>query len=94
VPVWIQDVWVLNPGASEYSLPNEAAGPDYMLLWSQVLEGEDGLGDFDFAFFAGHARGRLTSQSPRGRWRHYVMLHARIDRILSSRADPTLARLN
>lgn len=49
----IQDVWVLNPGAREFSLPGDAGGPDYMLMWSQVLEGEDGGGAFDFAYFTG-----------------------------------------
>ena len=49
----IQDSWVLNPAAKEFSLPGDAGGPDYMLMWSQVLEGEDGLGTFDFAYFTG-----------------------------------------
>ena len=41
----IQDVWALNPGTNtkDFSLPSGALGPDYMLMWSQVLEGEDGL---------------------------------------------------
>ena len=30
-----------------------AAGADYMLMWTTVLEGPDGLGDFDFVYFAG-----------------------------------------
>jgi hypothetical protein len=49
----IHDVWILNPGAKEFSLPSEALGPDYMWMWSQVLESEDGLGAFDFAYFTG-----------------------------------------
>jgi hypothetical protein len=49
----VQDVWVLNPGATQFSLPSNAVGPDYMFMWSQVLEAEDGLGAFDFAYFTG-----------------------------------------
>src|SRR5262249_36634933 len=51
----VQDVWVLNPGAKEFSLPSDAGGPDYMLMWSPVLAGEDGLGAVDFAYFTGPA---------------------------------------
>ncbi|WP_051387141.1 hypothetical protein [Bradyrhizobium sp. ARR65] len=51
----VRDVWVLNPGAKEFSLPGGAGGPDYMLMWSQVLEGEDGLGAFDFVYFTGRS---------------------------------------
>jgi hypothetical protein len=49
----VRDAWVLNPGAKEFSFPGGAGGPDYMLMWSQVLEGEDGLGAFDFVYFTG-----------------------------------------
>jgi hypothetical protein len=49
----IADVWVLNPGEKQFSLPAGAGGPEYMLMWSQVLEGEDGLGAFDFVYFTG-----------------------------------------
>jgi hypothetical protein len=48
-----RDVWVLNPGASDFSLPAEANGADYVWMWTQVLEGADGLGAFDFVYFAG-----------------------------------------
>ncbi len=31
-----------------------ASGADYMYMWTQILEGKDGLGeDFDFFYFAG-----------------------------------------
>jgi len=46
-------VWVLNPGIPEANIPN-GSGADYMLMWTQVLEGRDGLGeDFDFVYFVG-----------------------------------------
>jgi hypothetical protein len=46
-------VWVLNPGVPEANIPN-GSGADYMLMWTQVLEGRDGLGeDFDFVYFVG-----------------------------------------
>jgi hypothetical protein len=48
-------VWVLNTGA-EGNLPEGASGPDYMYMWTQVLEGRGGLGeDFDFFYFTGPA---------------------------------------
>jgi hypothetical protein len=45
-------IWVLNPGTLEADLP-KGTGADYMLMWATLLEGADGLGDFDFVFFAG-----------------------------------------
>jgi hypothetical protein len=46
-------VWLLNPGGSEANIPN-GSGADYMLMWTQVLEGKGGLGeDFDFVYFVG-----------------------------------------
>jgi hypothetical protein len=46
-------VWVLNPGTADANLPN-GSGADYMLMWTSILEGRDGLGeDLDFAYFAG-----------------------------------------
>jgi hypothetical protein len=52
-------VWVLDP-AVEGSKPDgsslfgEATGADYMYMWTQVLQGEQGLGeDFDFIYFTG-----------------------------------------
>ena len=46
--------WMLNPGAKDWSLPDNATGADYMLMWTRVLEGSDGLGsDFDFVYFVG-----------------------------------------
>ena len=48
------DAWVLNPGATQVSLPQGASGADYMLMWTKVLEGRTGLGeDFDFVYFVG-----------------------------------------
>ena len=45
-------VWVLDPGSAE-PLPN-GSGADYMLMWTEVLEGPSGLGeDLDFVYFAG-----------------------------------------
>ena len=45
-------VYVLNPGTRDADLPG-GAGADYMLMWTTLLEGPDGLGDFDFVYFAG-----------------------------------------
>ena len=46
-------VWVLNPGTLDANLPN-GTGADYMLMWTSILEGRDGLGeDLDFVYFAG-----------------------------------------
>jgi len=46
-------VWILNPGVPEANIPN-GSGADYMLMWTQVLEGEGGLGeDLDFVYFVG-----------------------------------------
>ena len=47
-------VWVLNPAMAEANLPKGSSGADYMLMWTSILEGADGLGqDFDFVYFAG-----------------------------------------
>ena len=45
-------VWILNPGTLEADLP-KGTGADYMAMWVSLLEGADGLGDFDFVVFAG-----------------------------------------
>jgi len=45
-------IYVLNPGTPEADLP-KGTGADYMLMWTTLLEGADGLGDFDFVYFAG-----------------------------------------
>jgi hypothetical protein len=53
--------WLLNTanpfGKDEKDaspLPNNASGADYMLMWTRVLEGANGLSpDFDFVYFAG-----------------------------------------
>jgi hypothetical protein len=49
-------VWVLDPG--KYQLPDvdgrAAGGGDYMVMWTEVLGGEDGAGrDFDMYHFTG-----------------------------------------
>jgi hypothetical protein len=46
-------VWILNPAVGDAELPRAAGGADYMAMWVSVLEGADGLGDFDFVVFAG-----------------------------------------
>ena len=45
-------IYVLNPGTLDADLP-KGGGADYMLMWTALLEGPDGLGDFDFVYFAG-----------------------------------------
>jgi hypothetical protein len=50
--------WVLNPTARDADLPTiagvRAGQAEYMLMWTRVLEGPNGLGeDFDFVYFAG-----------------------------------------
>ena len=45
-------VWVLNPTTPDADLSN-GTGADYMAMFASVLEGPDGLGDFDFVVFAG-----------------------------------------
>jgi hypothetical protein len=46
-------VYVLNPGTPDADLPKGAGGSEYMVMWTAVLEGADGMGDFDAAYFAG-----------------------------------------
>jgi hypothetical protein len=46
-------IFVLNPGTKEADLPRGSTGADYMLMWTSLLEGADGLGEFDFVYFAG-----------------------------------------
>jgi len=54
-------VWILNPGAKDFALPDGARGPEYMLMWTKVLEGDSGLGkDFAILFIS---QGRPTSRS-------------------------------
>jgi hypothetical protein len=46
--------WLLNPASEQVLLPQSATGSDYMLMWTQVLGGDDGWGrDFDFVYFVG-----------------------------------------
>ena len=49
-----EQVFVLNPGTSDADLPKGASGADYMLMWTTVIEGPNGLGeDLDFVYFVG-----------------------------------------
>ena len=45
-------LYVLNPGTLDADLP-KGTGSDYLLMWTTLLEGQDGLGEFDFVYFAG-----------------------------------------
>jgi hypothetical protein len=52
------NAWALNPGSkeSDLTLPSGVRGTndDYMLMWTQILEGPSGMGDdFDFVYFVG-----------------------------------------
>jgi len=49
----VKAAWLLNTAAPEVSLPQGATGPEYMLMWTKVLEGSSGLGDLDFVYFTG-----------------------------------------
>ncbi|UFZ08072.1 hypothetical protein LQG66_18045 [Bradyrhizobium ontarionense] len=49
----VHAAWLLNTAGTTVTLPPGAAGADYMLMWTNVLEGSSGLGDFDFVYFAG-----------------------------------------
>ena len=46
-------VYVLNPATPDADLPRGAGGAEYMVMWTAVLEGADGAGEFDAAYFAG-----------------------------------------
>jgi hypothetical protein len=46
-------VYVLDPTTPDADLPKGAGGTEYMVMWTAVLEGADGMGDFDAAYFAG-----------------------------------------
>lgn len=48
-----EHMFLFNPVTPEADLPRSAGGADYMLMWTSLLEGVDGLGEFDFAYFAG-----------------------------------------
>ena len=49
-----EQIFVLNPGGGESDLPKGASGADYMLMWTTLLEGPNGLGeDIDFVYFVG-----------------------------------------
>ena len=47
------DIFVFNPATPDADLPRGAGGTEYMVMWTAVLEGADGTGDFDGAYFAG-----------------------------------------
>ena len=46
-------LYVFNPANPDADLPRGATGNEYMVMWTAVLEGADGMGDFDAAYFAG-----------------------------------------
>jgi hypothetical protein len=46
-------IYVLDPTTPDADLPRAAGGAEYMVMWTAVLEGADGMGDFDGAYFAG-----------------------------------------
>lgn len=46
-------VYVFNPATPDADLPRGSTGAEYMVMWTAVLEGADGMGDFDAAYFAG-----------------------------------------
>jgi hypothetical protein len=86
----IRSSWLLNPAAAEVSLPRGATGADYMLMWTQVFEGDSGAGeDFDFVYFVGpSAFARHFGLTGRG---DMDALDAAYDDLLKS--DPGLARV-
>jgi len=45
--------YVLNPASLDADLPKGSTGADYMLMFVTLMEGTNGLGDFDFVYFAG-----------------------------------------
>ncbi len=45
-------IFVLNPATPDADLP-KGSGAEYMLMWTTLLEGLDGFGEFDFVYFAG-----------------------------------------
>jgi hypothetical protein len=49
-----KSTWMLNTADDNVALARTASGADYMLMWTRVLEGADGLApDFDFVYFVG-----------------------------------------
>jgi hypothetical protein len=82
--------WLLNTAAKENVLPAAAKGPDYMLMWTRVLEGDDGFGrDFDFIYFTGPSDfGRFFSLDGRADME-------RLERFYDDHAksDPDLAKI-
>jgi len=84
-------VWILNPGAKGFALPDGARGPEYMLMWTKVLEGDGGLGkDFDFVYFAGPSDfARVFSLGGRGDMQKIEKYYGRV-----SRTDPELKKVD
>ena len=74
--------WLLNTAGKDFALPDGATGADYMLMWTRVLEGNDGLGrDFDFVYFTGPSDfGRYFAFDRRGDM-------AKLDRFYDSHAE-------
>ena len=49
-----RSMYLLNPGTEAGDKMAGASGADFMYMWTQILEGNAGLGeDFDFFYFAG-----------------------------------------
>ncbi|MEO8485864.1 MAG: hypothetical protein ABI585_05935, partial [Betaproteobacteria bacterium] len=46
-------LFVFNPANPDADLPRGSTGAEYRVMWTAVLEGADGMGDFDVAIFAG-----------------------------------------
>ena len=46
-------MFVFNPANPDADLPRGSTGTEYMVMWTAVLEGAEGFGDFDAAYFAG-----------------------------------------
>src|SRR4030095_2484275 len=45
-------LYVFNPANPEADLPKGSTGTEYMVMWTAVLEGADGKGDFDGAYLS------------------------------------------
>lgn len=80
--------FALAPGLIETSLPHldgqRAGGGEYMYLWTQVLAGDDGLGqDFDMVYFVGPRDFAvyfgLTGQNDLGTLRAFLQKKAAAD---------------
>ena len=88
-------VWVLNPAATEANIPN-GSGADYMLMWTTILEGSDGMGEFDFAYFVGPGDFArffdLTGQGDMGKLEQYFDTRVKSDPELEKAVQKGLSR--